>query len=76
MSYAETYPARIHAKRLKRKRTLEMRMNAYGSVFNHATVFKDKMPKKVILPNVPKIENRRRLSLWRRIINYFKSFFV
>lgn len=74
MENSMLYAERIHLKRLKRKRTLAMRLKAYGSVFNHATIFGKK--KQVVLPYVPKIEHGRRLSLIRRITNWFKHFFV
>lgn len=73
MSYAETYSHRIAAKRLKRRREIAKRLKAYGSVFDHRTLFKTR---KVYLPTIAPIEHRRKLGIVSRIINYIKSLFI
>jgi dTDP-4-amino-4,6-dideoxygalactose transaminase len=63
----------IHLKRLKRKRILERRWKAYGSVFNHFTMFgkpKAKAPE-MVLPT-PITVNRQ--GIFSRFINWIKSF--
>lgn len=77
MSYAETYPARAHTKRLKRKHTLEQRVRSWGSVFNHRTMFPEQYRPKFVFPTfTPKVEYGRRMGMFRRFINWIKNIFV
>lgn len=65
MSYANS----IHLKRLKRKRTLQRRWNAYGSVMNHFSFFGRKRPHIAPKEMVYPIEHRNKEGLFKRFAN-------
>lgn len=69
MSFANA----IHLKRLKRKRILERRWKAYGSVMNHFTFFGKKRPKIAPKEMVYPIEHRNKEGIITRFGNKIKS---